>query len=141
MLKRIIPPLSIAILALLVAVLLYRTSPAQVGSYDSQGRHMVNMAVSGATPCHISTATTTACKGTTGVLHSVIVGTGVASATIKIYDIASAGCTGTPGSGLQSIITFPLTLTNPPSYDFHITMANGVCVVTSGLTDVTVTFE
>lgn len=131
----------LVIVGLLIALSGSGHVSAQVGSYDPQGRHMASMTVTAATPCHIIAVATTVCKGTGGVLHSVVIGTGIAAATVKIYDIASAGCTGTPVSGLQSIITFPLTLTNPPAYDYHIVMANGVCVVTSGLTDVTVVYE
>ena len=63
-------------------------------------------------------------------------GNGVASATVKLFNVASASCTGTPGSGAAGVITLPSTLTNPFSLELNQTYSAGICVVTSGATNV-----
>lgn len=113
--------------------------PMQIGSYDAGG-HQFTMEYPD-TPCHITTGTTTACKATSGAFRKLLINGPISLATIKIYDVAGGSCTGTPGSGLVAAVTMPLTLTNPPSFDYNVIMNNGICVVTSGATDVTVTFQ
>lgn len=97
-----------------------------------------------ATGKNITSATTTVVKATQGVVRRVVIQTLVGGATIKLYDIASAGCTGTPASGLFGIITLPATITtaNPFSLDYYGTaFSAGLCVVTSGSTDILVVYE
>lgn len=83
----------------------------------------------------IATATTTLVKSGATILHSVCINTHVASATIKVYNALTA--TGTPFT-----LTEPSTITgDPPSclkYDVY--FSTGITVVTSGASDVTVTF-
>jgi hypothetical protein len=93
------------------------------------------------TGTNITTATTTAVKGTAGVLRRVVVGTSVASATIKLFNVASVACTGTPGSGASGVITLPATVGNPFSIELNQTFSAGICVVTSGATNVSVIFD
>lgn len=97
--------------------------------------------VAAGTPTYISSATTTVVKGTAGTLRRIIIGTPIAAATVDVYNIASAGCTGTPASGLISSNLLPVTLTNPPILEFNATMSLGICVVTSGATKLTVITE
>jgi hypothetical protein len=104
---------------------------------DSSGR----LALAGSSGTNITTAATTAVKGTAGVLRRVVVGTGVASATIKLFNVASGSCTGTPGSGASGVFTLPSTLTNPVSLELNQTFSNGICVVTSGAMNVIVIFD
>lgn len=94
----------------------------------------------GNTACSIITATTTACKATAGTLRRVVIGTGVALATVKIYNVASGACTGTPGSLVTSLLV-PATVANPLSVEYNVSMSAGVCVITSGATDVVVTYD
>ena len=89
----------------------------------------------------IISATTTNVKATAGVLRRVIIGTGVASATIKLFNVAGASCTGTPGSGAMGTITLPSTVGNPFFIDYYTNFSAGICVVTSGATNVTVVFD
>ena len=104
---------------------------------DTSGR----LALAGSSGTNITTAATTAEKGTAGTLRRVIVGTGVASATVKLFNVASASCSGTPGSGAMGVITLPSTLTNPFSLELNQTYSAGICVVTSGATNLIVIFD
>lgn len=93
--------------------------------------------------CYITSAATTSCKGSTAILHTISINTIVASATIKLYDINAAGCTGTPASGANGVITLPGTITtdNPFTLTLDEEFNNGLCVVTSGATDIQVSYE
>ncbi|HKW96607.1 MAG TPA: hypothetical protein VJN43_02690 [Bryobacteraceae bacterium] len=95
----------------------------------------------GSSGSNVTAAATTAVKGTAGILRRIVVGTGVASATIKLFNVAAASCSGTPGSGAMGVITLPSTLANPFSLEFNQTFSAGICVVTSGATNVTVIFD
>jgi hypothetical protein len=89
----------------------------------------------------ISTAATTAVKATAGTLRRIAVTTQVASATIKLFDLASASCTGTPSTNPKAVITLPSTVGNPFTLEFQQSFANGICVLTSGATNLTVIFD
>ena len=104
---------------------------------DTSGR----LTPAGSSGTNITTATTTAVKATAGILRRVLVGTGVASATVKLFNVASASCSGTPGSGAMGVITLPSTLTNPFSLELNQTYSAGICVVTSGATNLIVIFD
>jgi hypothetical protein len=106
-------------------------------STDTSGRPVL----AGSSGSNITAATTTTVKGTAGILRRIVVGTGVASATVKLYNVASASCSGTPGSGAAGVITLPSTLANPFSMEFNQTFSAGICVVTSGATNITVIFD
>lgn len=84
----------------------------------------------------ITSATTTAVKGTPAILHQICVNTLVGAATIKAYNATTA--TGTPIT-----ITLPATITgdNPFCVKYDIYMSTALTVVTSGATDVTVTYH
>lgn len=97
--------------------------------------------VIGSTGANITAAATTAVKATSGILRRVIVGTGVASATIKLFNVAGASCTGTPGSGASGIVSLPATLGNPFTLEFNQIFNAGICVVTSGATNITIVFD
>lgn len=90
----------------------------------------------GTTFTEITTGTSTTVKGSAGVLHQICVNTIVGSATIKAYNALSA--TGTPIT-----ITLPATITgdNPFCLKYDIYFGTGIFVVTSGATDVTVTYR
>jgi len=89
----------------------------------------------------ISTAATTAVKATAGTLRRISVTTQVASATIKLFDLATASCTGTPSTNPQAVITLPATISNPFTLEFQQSFSNGICVLTSGATNLTVIFD
>lgn len=84
----------------------------------------------------ITSATTTAVKGTPAILHQICVNTLVGASTIKAYNATTA--TGTPIT-----ITLPATITgdNPFCVKYDIYMSTALTVVTSGATDVTVTYR
>lgn len=86
---------------------------------------------------NVTTDTTTTIKGTGGILNRVIVNTaGTAPASIALYNIASAGCTGTPASGYVATLS---TETAGVALEFDHTFTLGICAVTvSGATDANV---
>ena len=86
---------------------------------------------------NITTDTTTTVKATGGVLNRVIVNTaGTAPASIALYNIASAGCTGTPASGYVATLS---TEAANVALEFNHTFTLGICAVTvSGATDANV---
>jgi hypothetical protein len=88
---------------------------------------------------YISTATTTTVKNGNGYLSILSVNGGTAG-TVSLYDIASSGCTGTPASGKFAAITVSGTF-QPVSMFYELNFGNGLCVVTSAATDVTVAFN
>lgn len=91
----------------------------------------------------ISAAATTAVKATAGSLRRVVVTTIVASASIKLFDLASASCTGTPSTNAKAVITLPSTITSDSPFflEFQQAFANGICVLTSGATNLTVIWD
>ena len=89
----------------------------------------------------ITAAATTAVKATAGTLRRVSVTTEVASATIKLFDLASASCTGTPSTNPKAVLTLPTTVANPFTLEFQQSFVNGICVLTSGATNLTVVFD
>jgi len=88
---------------------------------------------------YISSATTTIVRGNAGFLNTVSINGGTAG-VVTLYDIGSAGCTGTPGSGKFATIE-TIGATNPVSLIYNLQTQNGICVVTAAATDVTVTFN
>jgi len=106
-------------------------------STDTSGR----LVLAGSSGSNITAAATTSVKGTAGILRRIIVGTGVASATVKLFNVAAASCSGTPGSGGAGVITLPSTLTNPFALEFNQVFSAGICVVTSGATNIVVIFD
>jgi hypothetical protein len=86
---------------------------------------------------NIKTAATTTVKSGAGTLHRITVNTLIASATISIFD-------NTAGSGTTiGKLTLPSTITgvNPFTVEFDLHFATGLTIITSGLTDITVTYR
>lgn len=86
---------------------------------------------------HITTATTTTVKSGGGLLHAIIIGKGVATGVITVYD-------NTAGSGtVLSAITFGAALlTDPPllaTYDIR--FVTGLTIVTSQATALTIVWR
>jgi hypothetical protein len=104
---------------------------------DTSGR----LVLAGSSGANITTATTTTVKGSAGVLRRVIIGAAVASATVKLFNVASGSCSGTPGSGASGVISLPSTVSNPVSLELNQTFSAGICVVTSGATNLIVIFD
>jgi hypothetical protein len=104
---------------------------------DTSGR----LALAASSGTNITTATTTTVKGSAGVLRRVMIGTSVASATVKLFNVASGSCSGTPGSGASGVITLPSTVSNPVSLELNQAFSAGICVVTSGATNLIVIFD
>lgn len=77
-----------------------------------------------------SAATTTVAKGPCELM-SITINKGVASATITVYDNASAGS----GTTIATIAG-----DNPGNFFYGVRCKNGVTVVTSGATDITVNY-
>jgi hypothetical protein len=84
---------------------------------------------------HITTATTTVVKASAGYLRGIFVGTGVANATITIDDQTSAA------APTVSVITLPAAVGAPVWIPLDLNMLNGITVVTSGATDLTVVYK
>lgn len=90
---------------------------------------------------YIVSATTTNVKPTSGYLHTVTINGGTAG-VVTLYDIAAAGCTGTPASGkFATIGALPATPTPPVTVTYDLATVNGICVVTAAATDLTVSFN
>ena len=84
---------------------------------------------------HISTATNTLVKASSGILHTITVNGGTAGA-VTIVDTSVAACTGGTTIGVTaSVGATPVTLT----YDAK--TANGICITTAAATDLTVTWN
>lgn len=86
---------------------------------------------------NITTATTTVVRSGPGLLHAIIVNKAVASATVTIYDNTAA-------SGTKiGTITFPATITGADQHPmtYNVSFANGLTIVTSGATDLTVSYR
>jgi len=109
---------------------------------DTTGRLITIPVLPSYTFSNINGASTgTVVKATAGILHSVAVNTEVANATIRVLNLASAGCTGSPTTPTIALITLPATISNPVSQIYDISASAGICVVASGATDVTVAFQ
>jgi hypothetical protein len=104
---------------------------------DSTGR----LIPAGSSAVNIFAASTTAVKGSAGILRRVMVGTGVAGATVKLFNVASGACSGTPGSGAAGVITLPSTLSNPFTLEINQAFSAGICVVSSSAANVSVVFD
>lgn len=78
---------------------------------------------------NVTTNTTTVVKATAGVLNAVFVNAIGTTSTAKFYNIASAGCTGTPGSGFVFTMS---TVTLGQLVTINHTFSLGICVVSAG---------
>lgn len=86
---------------------------------------------------NITTATTTVVKSGPGFLYGLLIGTPAASATITIYD-------NTAGSGTKiTTITMPAALlsSGPIPVPINVAFSTGLTIVTTGTTEVTVSFR
>ena len=86
---------------------------------------------------NITSATTTTVKTGAGFFHALIINKGVAAATITVYD-------NTAGSGTKiATITFGAALLSDPpdSTIYNVSFSTGLTIVTSGATDLTVSYR
>lgn len=85
---------------------------------------------------NITTGTTTLVKSGAGILHAIVVGTPVASATIKFYD-------GLTAVNIFSTMTLGSVITgiDPMSVTYDVAFTTGLTIVTSGATDITVSWS
>lgn len=92
--------------------------------------------IGGYSKVNITTGTTTLVKTGKGVLHVVGLNTYVASATIKFYD-------GITAVNIFATMTLPSTITGvtPDALEFDLPFTNGLTIVTSGATDITVVYK
>lgn len=88
---------------------------------------------------YIATATTTIVKGNGGFLHTLTINGGTAG-VVTLYDVGSAGCTGTPASGKFATIE-TIGATNPVTLLYDLQTQNGICVLTAAATDLTVSYN
>jgi len=86
------------------------------------------------TKVYISTATTTTVLPGVGFLDRVTFNGGTGG-VVTLYDIAAAGCSGTPASGKFAAV---MAATQPVTLDYGFEMKNGLCVVTAAATDLDV---
>lgn len=84
---------------------------------------------------NITTATTVTAKSGAGFLHTLNIGTEVASATVQCWDNTAAS-----GTSLFKI-TLPSTVGDFATKTYDLTFATGLTCTTSGLTDVTLTWR
>ena len=86
---------------------------------------------------NITTATTTTVKSTPGYIHTITINTQVASATITIYDNTAAS-----GNKI-GIITLPsaVTTSEPVTVTYDANFLVGLTIVTSGATDISVSYR
>jgi hypothetical protein len=87
---------------------------------------------------NITTTTATAVKATAGVVHTLTVNTGGAG-TIILFDLAAAGCTGTPATNQKATITATATTLQTFTYDMN--FLNGICAKSSVAMDYTISFQ
>lgn len=85
---------------------------------------------------NITSATTTVVKTGPGVLHIIAVNTDVASATITVYDNTAAS-----GTKIGTLTCQASTVGEPKSVTYDAAFLTGLTLVTSGATDVTVTWK
>jgi len=107
--------------ALLTVALLAPRAPADLNTSAS------GVLVIGSSNAAVASTSATAVKATAGTVRRLIVGTGVASATVKLFDLASASCTGSP-SGAKATLTLPSTLNNPFAIEVNASFTSGICV-------------
>lgn len=88
---------------------------------------------------YISTQTTTTVTAQSGFLISVTINGGTPG-VVTLFDIGSAGCTGTPGSGKFATIVAQAA-TTAITLNYNVIITNGICVVTAAATDLTVVFN
>lgn len=111
--------------------------PAPVVITDVTGVPVANPQTNGWSKVNMTTGATLQVKATAGVLHGILIGTPVASATVKLYDgltavnIFSSMAIGSTITSDQPIFVGPL----------DIQFITGLTVVTSGATDVTVIYQ
>jgi hypothetical protein len=101
---------------------------------SNSGQGVLAVEESGRTYSNITTATSTQVKATKGFLHKIIVNTAVAAATITIYDNTSCATT------KVGTITLPAT-TTPMVLEYNIAFSTGLCITTSGATDLTIAYR
>lgn len=109
------------------------SAPGAAGNSNS-GQGVLAVEEAGRTYTNITTATSTQVKATKGFLHKIIVNTAVAAATITIYDNTSCATT------KVGTITLPATAT-PMVLEYNIGFATGLCITTSGATDLTIAYR
>lgn len=116
---------------------LSRIYQASAAASDGTGLGVQAVEEAGRSFNNITTATTTTVKSGKGFLHALNINTPVGSATITIYDNTAA-------SGTKiGTITLPATITatSPQTLIFNVAFGTGLTVVTSGATDLTVTYR
>lgn len=84
---------------------------------------------------NMTSGTTLLVKSGAGTLHAIVIGTPVASATIKLYD-------GLTAVNIFSTLTLGSVITGdqPVALTFDVAFNTGLTVVTSGATDVTIIY-
>jgi hypothetical protein len=94
------------------------------------------MSIAGYNYTHMTSATTTLVKTGPGVLHAIVVNTGVASATIEFDDAL------THTSPVIGIITCQAsTVGQPVSCVYDVSFTTGLSITTSGATDITIVWR
>ena len=109
------------LILLVVLLMLWQNRPVEAQLAGSSGFNYT----------HITTATNTQVKSAGGTLHNITVNTPAGTATI--VDTSAANCTG----GTTVAITGTLaTIGQTISYDIQTN--NGICIITSGTADLTI---
>lgn len=91
---------------------------------------------------HVGNTTATSVKAVAGVLHTINVNSGNASAsTLSIFDLAGASCTGTPASNTVAVIQVPASINALPTFTYDTNFVNGICVKASATMDVTASYQ
>ena len=78
----------------------------------------------------LASASITSITSKSGTLLKIIVGTPIAAATLKVWDLSAANCTGSPSNPLYTI-TIPAAAGNPFELTPNVQITNGVCAIAS----------
>jgi hypothetical protein len=121
----------------------YTTGGGGAGTFNSE--YMFSppgRTVSATQYTHITGTTATTVKATAGFLHTVNINTGNAVAnTVSLFDLASAGCTGTPATNTVAVIQVPASINALPPFLYDVNFLNGICVKASAAMDITVSAQ
>lgn len=92
---------------------------------------------------HVTGTTATVVKGTApAFLHAISInGANASAATVSLFDLPLASCTGTPATNTVAVITTPASANGLPTYLYDVNFLNGICIKASAAMDITVSAE
>jgi hypothetical protein len=118
----------LVLMVLALAPILERPAPVEAQGNQQPGAYT-----------YIHTATTTMVQASPGFLQRIVINGGTAG-VVTLYDIGSAGCSGTPASGKFATIA-ALSAQPNEAIEYGLRETNGLCIVTAAATDITVVWN